>query len=1053
MANTIIQIRRSNTSISPSPSANLNYGELGFSYNTSPTGNTLYIGAQTGTTGTSIAIGGFKYNYLQNFTTPGVVAANATIVTDANSFVNNVYTTGLVVYQQSNTTLTNANFLVNSSALWINNVPLYANGSVGIGQQVLTSNGVNGSPYWSTVTSGTSGVGLASSGQVIFADSTAPNGSAGFTFTKGTNNVTIGNTLTIGTSVTNSTSFAVGTIGASTNGTVITQNLIQVGNTSVYSNIAPGAVFTTANVVTPILYGNVVATVVNASANMGVGTIGAASNGTLITPNLFQVGNTSVYSNVIPGAVYTTANVVTPTLYGNVVATVVNASANVGVGTIGAASNGVLITNALFQVGNTSVYSNVIPGAIYTTANLVTVNVYATSVITTSNVGVGTIGAASNGTLITNNLIQVGNNTVYSNVTPGAVYTTANVTTPTLFGNVVATVVNASANVGVGTIGVASNGTLITNNLIQVGNTTVYSNVTPGAVYTTANVVTPTLYGNVVATVVNASANVGVGTIGVASNGTLITNNLIQVGNTTVYSNVTPGAVYATANVTAPLHYGNVVATVVNASANVGVGTIGAASNGTLITNNLIQVGNTSVYSNVIPGAVYTTSNVVTVNVYATTVNATANVQTATLFGNVVATVVNASANIGVGTIGAASNGTLITNNLIQVGNNTVYSNVIPGAVYATANVTSPTFYGNVVATVVNASANVGVGTIGAASNGTLITNNLIQVGNTTVYSNVIPGAVYTTSNVVTVNVYATTINATANVQTNSIFATNVTATTITATNAVITGNLTVTGTLSTIDTVSLVIKDNIIGLADQNSPNYVSANGYTPQVITDAIDFGLIGSAPVQTAGAISATATASGCTYVTTAATTGFYVGELITGTGIAANTYITAFNPGANIVLSVATTAAVSSVNAYYTSFYGMARVQTSNTFTFFSSNVQIASPSYPAANFPFSTTVGTTQLMPLSFMGLTTAANVVTIAANATVNVFINANTLTLSTALGAGSGGTGLNTLTAGAVLYGNGTSAVGLATVGANGTVLQITSNVPAFGGIDGGAF
>jgi len=849
MANTILQIRRSTTAANPGTT--LANGELAYSYNS----NSLYIGAQAGVGTAGFAIGGVKYGYLNNLSTPGILAANATIVTDANSFVNNVYTTGLLVYVQSNTTLTNSIFLANSTAVSINNVPLFANGGAGSSAQVLTSNGATGSPYWSTVTSGTSGVGSAGSGQVIFADGTAPNGTAGFTFTKTTNNVTIGNTLTIGTSVTNSTSFAVGTIGAASNGTLITQNLIQVGNTSVYSNVAPGAVFTTANVVTPILYGNVVATVVNASANMGVGTIGAASNGTLITTNLIQVGNTTVYSNVIPGAVYTTANVVTPTLYGNVVATVVN-----------------------------------------------------------------------------------------------------------------------------------------------------------------------------------ASANVGVGTIGVASNGTLITQNLIQVGNTTVYSNVTPGAVYATANVTAPLHYGNVVATVVNASANVGVGTIGAASNGTLITTNLIQVGNTTVYSNVTPGAVYSTSNVVTVNVYATTVNATANVQTATLFGNVVATVVNASANVGVGTIGAASNGTLITNNLIQIGNTTVYSNVIPGAVYTTANVTSPTFYGNVVATVVNASANMGVGTIGAASNGTLITNNLIQIGNTTVYSNVTPGAVYSTSNVVTVNVYATTI---------------------TATNAVITGNLTVTGTLSTIDTVSLVIKDNLIGLADQNSPNYVSANGYAPQVIADSVDFGLIGSAPVQTQTNYSTSVNFNGTTTVAIGSNTNFYPGQLVTGTFIPANTYITATTSTTLTISNPASGSGAGTINAYYTAFYGMARIQSTNNFTFFVSNTQISSPSTPANNFPFQTTVGAASqtLMPLSFLGVNSTSTGVTIAANSTVNVNITANTLTLASALGAGSGGTGLNTLTAGAVLYGNGTSAVGLAAVGANGTVLQILNNIPAFGGVDGGTF
>ena len=86
-------------------------------------------------------------------------------------------------------------------------------------------------------------------------------------------------------------------------------------------------------------------------------------------------------------------------------------------------------------------------------------------------------------------------------------------------------------------------------------------------------------------------------------------------------------------------------------------------------------------------------------------------------------------------------------------------------------------------------------------------------------------------------------------------------------------------------------------------------------------------------------------------------------------------------------------------------------------------------------------------------LTTNATHVTISANSTVNVSITANTLTLGSPLDVVSGGTGSNTLTAGAVLYGNGTSQVGLATIGSNGQVLQVSNNVPAFGGLDGGTF
>lgn len=60
---------------------------------------------------------------------------------------------------------------------------------------------------------------------------------------------------------------------------------------------------------------------------------------------------------------------------------------------------------------------------------------------------------------------------------------------------------------------------------------------------------------------------------------------------------------------------------------------------------------------------------------------------------------------------------------------------------------------------------------------------------------------------------------------------------------------------------------------------------------------------------------------------------------------------------------------------------------------------------------------------------------------------------LSTAIVVADGGTGLNTITSNGVVYGQGASAVAVAT-GTNGQVLQINSSgVPIFGGIDGGSY
>jgi hypothetical protein len=63
-----------------------------------------------------------------------------------------------IVFHANGTTSADRKFTINAVALTIaNDVGLYTTGSYGTAGQVLTSNGTNGAPYWSTVTGGTSG--------------------------------------------------------------------------------------------------------------------------------------------------------------------------------------------------------------------------------------------------------------------------------------------------------------------------------------------------------------------------------------------------------------------------------------------------------------------------------------------------------------------------------------------------------------------------------------------------------------------------------------------------------------------------------------------------------------------------------------------------------------------------------------------------------------------------------------------------------------------------------------------------------------------------------
>ena len=85
-----------------------------------------------------------------------------------------------------------------------------------------------------------------------------------------------------------------------------------------------------------------------------------------------------------------------------------------------------------------------------------------------------------------------------------------------------------------------------------------------------------------------------------------------------------------------------------------------------------------------------------------------------------------------------------------------------------------------------------------------------------------------------------------------------------------------------------------------------------------------------------------------------------------------------------------------------------------------------------------------------------SSAIAITANATVSAQIVANSVQLSTALAAIYGGTGLSSYTTGDLLYASNTTYLSSLSVpgsAANGQVLQIVNNLPAYGTLDGGTF
>lgn len=91
--------------------------------------------------------------------------------------------------------------------------------------------------------------------------------------------------------------------------------------------------------------------------------------------------------------------------------------------------------------------------------------------------------------------------------------------------------------------------------------------------------------------------------------------------------------------------------------------------------------------------------------------------------------------------------------------------------------------------------------------------------------------------------------------------------------------------------------------------------------------------------------------------------------------------------------------------------------------------------------------------LKSSGLETDSQSVKITANSTVNVSIVANNMTLSSALGGTSGGTGLSTYDAEDLLVANSTNGFRKLSIGGNGKVLQVNNGSLVWDDLDGGSF
>ena len=139
-----------------------------------------------------------------------------------------------------------------------------------------------------------------------------------------------------------------------------------------------------------------------------------------------------------------------------------------------------------------------------------------------------------------------------------------------------------------------------------------------------------------------------------------------------------------------------------------------------------------------------------------------------------------------------------------------------------------------------------------------------------------------------------------------------------------------------------------------------------------------------------------------------------------------------------------------NASATSYSGLFRDASDGVFKLFAGQIPEPSTTVDTANVNFG--FATLQSF-LNTGALVANSSAVNITANSTVSVALTANTLSLSTALPATSGGTGQSTYAVGDLLIGGAGNTLAKLTVGTDGKVLQSNGTSVVYADLDGGTF
>ena len=519
--------------------------------------------------------------------------------------------------------------------------------------------------------------------------------------------------------------------------------------------------------------------------------------------------------------------------------TVGNSSVNSVVNSTSVSTSNLAATNAItvgsnvtvnttsFFVGNSTVNA-VVNSASVTASNLAALNTIVVGSEITVNtssffVGNSTVNAVVNSSSLSigNSLINATSVSVGNSSANSIINSTAVSATSLLVGSNV-TVNTSSFFVGNSTVNSVVNSTSVTSQSVSTSNLAATNTITVGS---NVSINTSTIF------VGNSTVNTTIQAGNIALQGTQLTlgSNVVLTDTTLTVGNSSVNAVVNSTSVST----GNLAATnAITVGSNVTINT-------SALLIPLLNVGNSTVNS-VLTSTSLTTN---TANVLFVTVGSNVTVNVSSFFvGNSTVNTRIQSANIALGS------NVVLNDTSLSIGNSSVNTSINSTSITA-INVFSQSV--NTVSIYVSNTAEV-VGSITARANvtvnGALVVANTAQLGNTTITGFITVGNSTVNSAINSTSVSATSLLVGSNVvvNTSAFFVGNssvnavLTATTldvdgtVTATNGSfvdlsVSGNLTVTGTLTTLDTVNLVVQDPMLKLANGNSS-------------TDLLDVGFYG-------------------------------------------------------------------------------------------------------------------------------------------------------------------------------------------------------------------